>query len=171
MQACKDVDTFTDLSCRDDFSISFMAMFSVLVFLKCFHWITADRVDYVSTTYHSSHLLRSPFAQMDQIPPPGPPRQFHIRMVSIISLLMLLDFLFVSYSLETILLEGVSAMIIFASEFIILQATIAGSAARYAVGVIDLRRARGREDAPVWEAKSTYLFYIDLSVGQLVLRL
>ncbi|EAL17862.1 hypothetical protein CNBL1240 [Cryptococcus deneoformans B-3501A] len=132
---------------RDDFSISFMAMFSVLVFLKCFHWITADRVDY-----------------MDQIPPPGPPRQFHIRMVSIISLLMLLDFLFVSYSLETILLEGVSAMIIFASEFIILQATIAGSAARYAVGVIDLRRARGREDAPVWEAKSTYLFYIDLSV-------
>lgn len=104
---------------------------------------------------------------MDQIPPPGPPRQFHIRMVSIISLLMLLDFLFVSYSLETILLEGVSAMIIFASEFVILQATIAGSAARYAVGVIDLRRARGREEAPVWEAKSTYLFYIDLSVGQL----
>lgn len=112
----------------------------------------------------------SPFAQMDQIPPPGPPRQFHIRMVSIVSFLMLLDFLFVSYSLETILLEGVSAMIIFASEFVILQATIAGSAARYAVGVIDLRRARGREDAPVWEAKSTYLFYIDLSVGQLNLH-
>jgi E3 ubiquitin-protein ligase synoviolin len=35
---------------RDDFSAPFAFMYGVLLFLKCFHWITADRVDYVSTT-------------------------------------------------------------------------------------------------------------------------
>jgi E3 ubiquitin-protein ligase synoviolin len=34
---------------RDDFSAPFAFMYGVLLFLKCFHWITADRVDYVST--------------------------------------------------------------------------------------------------------------------------
>jgi hypothetical protein len=33
---------------RDDFSAGFAMMYGLLVFLKCFHWITADRVDYVS---------------------------------------------------------------------------------------------------------------------------
>jgi hypothetical protein len=33
---------------RDDFSVPFAIMFGILVFLRCFHWITADRVDYVS---------------------------------------------------------------------------------------------------------------------------
>lgn len=32
---------------RDDFSIRFGLMYFTLVFLKCFHWISADRVDYV----------------------------------------------------------------------------------------------------------------------------
>ena len=36
------------LTPRDDFSAPFAIMYGVLVFLKCFHWITADRVDYVS---------------------------------------------------------------------------------------------------------------------------
>lgn len=34
-------------------------MYGVLVFLKCFHWITADRVDYVSLSFlfYSSPIL------------------------------------------------------------------------------------------------------------------
>lgn len=34
---------------RDDFSPRFVAMFTVLLFLKCFHWLAEDRVDFVST--------------------------------------------------------------------------------------------------------------------------
>ncbi|WWC59874.1 uncharacterized protein I303_102436 [Kwoniella dejecticola CBS 10117] len=132
---------------RDDFSAPFAFMYGVLLFLKCFHWITADRVDY-----------------MDQIPPPGPPRLYHIRITAIITLLAILDFALVSYSLEKILTEGVSAMVLFASEFTILNASILGTAARYTVGLIDLRRARGRADAPPWEEKSMWLFYVDLVV-------
>ncbi|WVQ77436.1 hypothetical protein IAR50_007122 [Cryptococcus sp. DSM 104548] len=132
---------------REDFNIGFIFMLSILIFLKCFHWISADRVDY-----------------MDQIPPPGPPKSFHARMMGIIAILMALDLFFVGYALNTILTEGVSSMIIFTTEFLILQTSIAGTAARYTIGVIDLRRARGREDAPPWEAKSMYLFYVDLAV-------
>lgn len=32
---------------RDDFSVRFGLLYCALVFLKCFHWIAADRVDYV----------------------------------------------------------------------------------------------------------------------------
>ena len=134
---------------RDDFSIPFAILYTVLLFLKCFHWITADRVDY-----------------MDQVPPPGPPALFHVRIVGITSLLLLLDIALVSYSLQSISYYGVSSMVLFASEFTILLASILGTTARYAVGLVDLRRARGREDAPAWEEKSMYLFYVDLAVGE-----
>lgn len=46
---------------RDDFSAPFAVMYGVLLFLKCFHWITADRVDYVSclvvSLYPGSRLM------------------------------------------------------------------------------------------------------------------
>lgn len=33
---------------RDDFNPKFIALFTVLLFLKAFHWLAEDRVDYVS---------------------------------------------------------------------------------------------------------------------------
>lgn len=33
---------------RDDFSPRFVALFTLLLFLKCFHWLADDRVDFVS---------------------------------------------------------------------------------------------------------------------------
>ena len=108
--------------------------------------------------------------QMDQVPPPGPPILFHIRIATILSFLTFVDIGLVIYSLESITMEGVSAMVLFASEFMILLASIAGTTARYFVGWMDLRRARGREDAPSWEEKSMYLFYVDLAVGEFLFR-
>lgn len=32
---------------REDFSTKFVALFTVLLFLKAFHWLVEDRVDYV----------------------------------------------------------------------------------------------------------------------------
>ena len=34
---------------RDDFSARFVALFTFLLFMKAFHWLIEDRVDYVST--------------------------------------------------------------------------------------------------------------------------
>jgi E3 ubiquitin-protein ligase synoviolin len=103
---------------------------------------------------------------MDQIPHPGPPTLFHIRVSSIIALLTTIDVLLVLYSLDSIMTYGVSATVLFASEFMILLASIQGTMGRYALHCHDIRRARGREDAPAWEAKSMYMFYIDLAVGE-----
>ena len=105
---------------------------------------------------------------MDQVPPPGPPTLFHVRAVSVLLILTLFDLALAAYSLDTILSDGVSSMVLFASEFVILLAAIGGTMARYAVGLIDLRRAEGRADAPSWEDKSVWLFYIDLAVGKLI---
>lgn len=33
---------------KDDLSPKFVALFTLLLFLKCFHWLAEDRVDYVS---------------------------------------------------------------------------------------------------------------------------
>lgn len=104
--------------------------------------------------------------KMDQVPPPGPPLSFHVRITSITLLLFLMDTILVTHSITSITTDGVSAMVLFASEFTILLASILGTCARYSVGIIDLRRARGREDAPSWEEKSMYLFYVDLGVGE-----
>lgn len=57
-------------------------------------------------------------------------------------------------------------MVLFTSEYMVLLASIWGTGARYGVNCIDLRRARGREDAPAWEEKSMWMFYIDLAVGE-----
>lgn len=32
---------------KDDLSPKFIALFTLLLFLKCFHWLAEDRVDYV----------------------------------------------------------------------------------------------------------------------------
>lgn len=104
--------------------------------------------------------------QLEQVPPPGPPTGFHVRIFLVTSILSIFDLGLFLYATESVLIDGPSAMILFASEFAILIASISGTWARYIVGIIDLRRARGRADAPAWEEKSTYLFYIDLIVGE-----
>lgn len=36
---------------RDDFNPKFIALFTLLLFLKAFHWLAEDRVDYVSSIF------------------------------------------------------------------------------------------------------------------------
>lgn len=38
---------------RDDFNPKFVALFTVLLFLKSFHWLAEERVDYVWTLMFS----------------------------------------------------------------------------------------------------------------------
>ena len=35
---------------RDDFDVQFVSMFMLLLFLKCFHWLCIDRVEYVRSS-------------------------------------------------------------------------------------------------------------------------
>jgi E3 ubiquitin-protein ligase synoviolin len=41
---------------REEFNVSFVAMFTILTFVKVFHWLVQDRVDYIETTPSVSRL-------------------------------------------------------------------------------------------------------------------
>ena len=41
---------------RDEFNMSFVGMFTLLTFVKVFHWLVQDRVDYIEVTPTVSRL-------------------------------------------------------------------------------------------------------------------
>ena len=89
---------------------------------------------------------------------PSITRGFYIRMTALLSLLLLVDLGLIIFAATTILTDGPSVMIMFASEYMILQATLIGICCKFLVNWYDLR-----SEIP-WENKSVYTFYIDLAV-------
>ncbi|KAG1745343.1 uncharacterized protein EDB91DRAFT_1269589 [Suillus paluster] len=132
---------------RDDFDIPFALMFGFLLFVRSFHWLASDRIEW-----------------MDQRPYPGPPTLFHVRMTSLFVILWCIDLLMFAVAVESTLKNGIGGMMMFASEYAILMASATNTTAKYCVCVIDLRRARqrGGENAPPWQNKSMWVFYIEL---------
>lgn len=53
---------------------------------------------------------------MDQVPYPGPPLLFHIRMNTLLFILWVVDFIMLVFAVESTLSNGVGGMVLFASE-------------------------------------------------------
>ncbi|CAE6485901.1 unnamed protein product [Rhizoctonia solani] len=132
---------------REDFDAAFVCLFGGLLFVKSFHWILADRVE-----------------AMDQQPYPGPPKIFHIRTLALFNLLALVDVVVIGSLIEVILHEGVDGLVLFVSEYAILLASLLNSWLKYLISVYDIYRAsrQGGDEAPPWEHKSMYIFYVEL---------
>jgi E3 ubiquitin-protein ligase synoviolin len=83
-------------------------------------------------------------------------------------ILLTIDALMLDFAIESVLTHGVSGIVLFGSEYAILLASLLNSILKYYVMLYDIRRARSRggEDAPVWENKSMYMFYIELVTGE-----
>lgn len=94
---------------------------------------------------------------MEQSPNIG--RIFHLRMCTLLSLLWVVDFALLLYAAESVLLEGPSVMLMFASEYLILLATLWATTVKYSLNVIDLR-----SEEP-WEGKSLKVLYVDIATG------
>ncbi|KAK2467802.1 hypothetical protein APHAL10511_000097 [Amanita phalloides] len=139
---------------RDEFDIPFALMFGFLLFVKSFHWLAGDRIEW-----------------MDQVPYPGPPLLFHIRMSTLFLILWITDFIMFLVAVESTLANGVGGMVLFASEYGILVASVMNTICKHLLSVYDLRRAgrRGGENAPPWENKSMWIFYIELTTDFLKL--
>lgn len=131
---------------RDEFGANFVLLFSTLLFLKVFHWLSADRVEFMEQT-------------------PSVSRLFHIRMVSVLWTLFCLDFFLVAFAVEVLILDKnrMGIMIMFASEYMILSATLWSTIAKYIINVQD-----SRSEEP-WEGKSMYVFFVDLATDFLKL--
>ncbi|KAG6866610.1 hypothetical protein C0991_000720 [Blastosporella zonata] len=139
---------------RDEFDIPFAMMFGFLLFVKSFHWLAGDRIEW-----------------MDQRPYPGPSPLFHLRMTVLFVILWMTDFFMFLIAIESTLANGVGGMVLFASEYGILMASLLNTISKYLISAYELRRAgrRGGENAPPWENKSMWTFYIELATDFLKL--
>ena len=82
---------------RDDFSPKFVIQFVVLFFVKAFHWLAEDRVDYME---------RSPLITLT----------FHARILGISALLSAINSHFISSAYFYTMSKGASAQIVFGFE-------------------------------------------------------
>lgn len=125
---------------RDDFDTSFALLFGTMLFLKVFHWLARDRVEYMEQS-------------------PSVTRMFHVRMVALLGLLFEFDIFLATFAVEVLLIDHnrKGIMIMFASEFFILTASLWSTIAKYLINCQDMR-----SEEP-WEAKSMYVFFVDLA--------
>ncbi|XP_049573438.1 E3 ubiquitin-protein ligase synoviolin [Syngnathus scovelli] len=125
---------------RDDFSPRFVALFTLLVFLKCFHWLAEDRVDFMERSPNISCL-------------------FHFRVLSLMGLLGALDFLFVYHACQSIITRGASVQLVFGFEYAILLTMLLTMFIKYILHTVDLQ-----SENP-WDNKAVYMLYTELLTG------
>uniref|UniRef100_UPI0037E80438 E3 ubiquitin-protein ligase synoviolin n=1 Tax=Semicossyphus pulcher TaxID=241346 RepID=UPI0037E80438 len=125
---------------RDDFSPRFVALFTLLLFLKCFHWLAEDRVDFMERSPNISWV-------------------FHLRVLSLMGLLGVLDFLFVNHACQSIITRGASVQLVFGFEYAILMTMVLTTFIKYVLHTVDLQ-----SENP-WENKAVYMLYTELFTG------
>lgn len=125
---------------RDDFSPRFVALFTLLLFLKCFHWLAEDRVDFMERSPNISWL-------------------FHMRVLSLMALLAVLDFLFVNHACHSIITRGASVQLVFGFEYAILLTMVLTTFIKYILHTVDLQ-----SENP-WDNKAVYMLYTELFTG------
>ncbi|KAH9727975.1 ERAD-associated E3 ubiquitin-protein ligase HRD1A [Citrus sinensis] len=123
---------------RQDFSVSFLAMVTTLLLIKALHWLAQKRVEYIETT-------------------PTVPLFSHIRIVSFMSFLLLVDSLFLYSSVKFLLqTRQASVSLFFSFEYMILATTTVSIFVKYVFYVSDMLM-EGQ-----WERKAVYTFYLEL---------
>eukprot|EP00210_Caulerpa_lentillifera_P009419 g8980.t1 len=123
---------------REEFNVIFVAMFAVATFVKIFHWLVQDRVDYMETT-------------------PNIPRTQHLRITSFMMLLLIVDILFLNFTVfKVIQSRGKTVMLLFAFEYLIQIASVFSSIGKYSFAALD-SIVQGH-----WESKGVYVFYLEL---------
>ncbi|OIW05582.1 hypothetical protein TanjilG_23368 [Lupinus angustifolius] len=123
---------------RQDFSVSFLAMVTTLLLIKALHWLAQKRLEYIETT-------------------PSVTKLSHVRIVSFMGFLFLLDIIFLYSSVKHLILTWQpSVSLFFAFEYVILATTTASIFVKYIFYVSDMLM-----DGQ-WEKKPVYTFYLEL---------
>jgi E3 ubiquitin-protein ligase synoviolin len=100
---------------RDEIDIPLAVMFGFLLFVKSFHWLLADRIEWVLIVSVIT-ISRTHCQQMNQMPYPGPTTLFHIRISGLFLVLWITNIVMLAFAAESILSNGVGVIILFASE-------------------------------------------------------
>jgi E3 ubiquitin-protein ligase synoviolin len=119
-------------------TFGFVSRFVLLAFVKMFHWMAQDRVDFIETTANTT-------------------RTQHMRLVSMIIWLGVVDVYLLHNALASVFEVGVSAHLLFAFEYS-MQVTLAMAIfLKYIFSLIDMHRHGA------WRGKSIAIFYVDLT--------
>ncbi|XP_037088370.1 E3 ubiquitin-protein ligase synoviolin A-like [Pollicipes pollicipes] len=84
---------------------------------------------------------------------------FHIRIVSLLLLLSLLDIGFIAFAYHSTVKRGASVQLVFGFEYAILLTVVAYVLVKYLLHAVDLQR-----EAP-WENKAVHLLHTELLIG------
>ncbi|XP_057777299.1 ERAD-associated E3 ubiquitin-protein ligase HRD1B-like [Salvia miltiorrhiza] len=123
---------------RQDFSVTFLAMVTALLLIKSLHWLAQKRVEYIETT-------------------PTVPKLSHVRIVSFMVFLLLIDSIFLYDSVEHLIeTRQASVALFFSFEYIILATTTLSTFVKYMFHVSDMLM-EGQ-----WEKKAVCTFYLEL---------
>ncbi|KAK3132251.1 hypothetical protein QOZ80_6AG0518320 [Eleusine coracana subsp. coracana] len=123
---------------RQDFSVAFLTMVAALLLVKALHWLAQKRVEYIETT-------------------PSVPLLSHVRIVSFMAFLLVVDCLFLSNSLRSLIQKREASVAIFFSfEYMILATSTVSTFVKYVFYVSDMLM-EGQ-----WEKKAVYTFYLEL---------
>ena len=100
---------------RDDLSPKFVALFTLLLFLKCFHWLAEDRVDYMERSPNISiffHIRVTCKFNFDD--------NFEVKTIfyflALLTILGILDLSFVYMAYQSTLTKGASVQLVFGFE-------------------------------------------------------
>ncbi|KAL9225072.1 hypothetical protein vseg_001039 [Gypsophila vaccaria] len=123
---------------RQDFSVSFLALVTALLLIKSLHWLAQKRVEFIETS-------------------PAVPTLSHVRIVSFMAFLLLLDSLFLYSSVRSLIeTQQASVAIFFSFEYMILATTTVAMFVKYIFYVSDMLM-EGQ-----WEKKAVCTFYLEL---------
>jgi len=122
---------------RDEFNAKFVAMFTALLFVKVFHWLYQDRVQYAETAPTLSRIT-------------------HMRLGALMTTLLLTDLTILSYIVGNTLEKGPSVLLLFGFEYVILATKLFVGFIKYCIIICD-RMMDGQ-----WQSKGTCVFYLEL---------
>ncbi|OBZ85157.1 E3 ubiquitin-protein ligase HRD1 [Choanephora cucurbitarum] len=122
---------------REEFDLQFIVIFTTLLFLKIFHWLCQDRVEFMEQT-------------------PTNRLAFHVRIANLLTLLLIIDVLLATNAIQVTIVKGPTMMIMFGFEYTILICCIVSTIGKYILNIIDMQSEQ------TWEGKSMYVFYLDL---------
>ncbi|KAJ0238496.1 ERAD-associated E3 ubiquitin-protein ligase HRD1A [Hirschfeldia incana] len=123
---------------RQDFSSAFLPLVVTLLLIKALHWLAQKRVEFIETTPNVSRLA-------------------HVRIVSFMVFLFVVDSLFMYSSVRHLVQSRqASVSLFFSFEYMILATTTVAIFVKYVFFVTDMIM-----DGQ-WEKKPVYTFYLEL---------
>ena len=124
---------------RDDFSPKFVALFTLLLFLKSFHWLAEERVDFmerspvITVLFHLRYrVLLSTRPTMTFF------CHYNTRVISLAVVLASLDGFFMQHAYQSTLTKGASVQLVFGFEYAILITIVINTIVKYILHSIDV---------------------------------